>query len=448
MDAILLAAGNSVRFGKNKLLHCVNGKPMYRHILEILYQQKKEHLLEHLIVVSQYEEIFSDIRIHFPEIELVKNPAPERGISSSLKLGIERLEEIAGKSEACLFAVADQPRLTAASIGKLEQFWREYPGDIVAAAHGDRIGNPVIFAGKYYKELKMLNGDVGGKKVLRRHMDDVGLCEIPACELEDLDTMRDVEMLEYGGTEALDRVESCFPFLKDKGHVISIVGAGGKTTLMYTLANYYARKGNRVVVTTTTHILRPQNYPVAENREELSHLLRQHRIVAAGADAPGNKLKMSAQMGIDDYMAAADVVLVEADGAKRLPCKVPIETEPVIPESSDIVLGVIGLDSVGAPLGEVCFRKEKAMELLNVKEQHRMTEEDLAAILAADWGTRKDVEHREYYVVLNKCDTELRQQQGRKIQYLLSGAGIRNVSCISLKHLAMGLNEDSSIDFR
>lgn len=449
MDAILLAAGNSIRFGKNKLLYCLNGKPVYRYILEILYQQKKENLLEHVIVVSQYEEIFSDIRVHFPGIELVRNPAPERGISSSLRLGIERLEQLAGKSEACLFAVADQPRLTAESVCQLKRFWQEHTWGIAAASQGERIGNPVIFAERYYEELKALNGDVGGKRVLRRHMEDVGLCEIPVCELEDLDTPQDAEVWEEkraadnlcihaDGEHRAERtdvtfLENSFPFLQETGHVVSIVGAGGKTTLMYILANCYARKGKLAVVTTTTHIMRPQNYPVAENKGELVCLLRGNRIVAAGTDAPGNKLKMPIQMGIADYMELADVVLVEADGAKHFPCKVPIDKEPVIPKESDIVLGVLGMDSVGAPLEKVCFRKEKAMELLKVDARHRLTEEDLAAILAADWGTRKGVEDRAYYVILNKCDTELRQRQGRKVQKLLFESGIENVICISLE---------------
>ena len=48
--------------------------------------------------------------------------------------------------------------------------------------------------------------------------------------------------------------EKIFPFLAEKGHVISLVGGGGKTTLMYNLAAHCARKGWRVLAATTTHI--------------------------------------------------------------------------------------------------------------------------------------------------------------------------------------------------
>lgn len=197
MDAILLAAGNSVRFGNNKLLYLLNGKLMYQYILELLYCQKKENRLEHVIVVSQYAEILEDVEKHFPELGSVCNPKPELGISGSIRLGLEYLEKVSVDSDACLFTVADQPCLTMESLIKIEQFWKESACGIAAAAHGDRIGNPVIFSKKYYEELKSLEGDVGGKKVLRRHMDDTGVCEIPVHELEDMDTLESVRAFEW-----------------------------------------------------------------------------------------------------------------------------------------------------------------------------------------------------------------------------------------------------------
>ena len=53
--------------------------------------------------------------------------------------------------------------------------------------------------------------------------------------------------------------EQQFPFLAEKGHVVSLVGGGGKTTLLYAMASHCAQKGWRVLVSTTTHILRPEN---------------------------------------------------------------------------------------------------------------------------------------------------------------------------------------------
>lgn len=205
MDAILLAAGNSVRFGENKLLFCLDGKPMYRYMLELLAGQKKAGMFGHVVVVSQYEEIFTDIKNHFPGIEAVRNPAPELGISGSVRAGLSYLEHAAPRSKSCLFTVADQPRFTMDSLVRIGQFWQMHNYGIVAASWEGKIGNPVIFASKYYGELKRLEGDSGGKKVLYRHMDDTGLCEIPKLELTDFDT---IDALRECGKRAGEKVEN------------------------------------------------------------------------------------------------------------------------------------------------------------------------------------------------------------------------------------------------
>ena len=59
--------------------------------------------------------------------------------------------------------------------------------------------------------------------------------------------------------------EKQFPFLAEKGHVVSLVGGGGKTTLLYAFARHCAAKGWRVLVSTTTHIrgrIMPQMKPL------------------------------------------------------------------------------------------------------------------------------------------------------------------------------------------
>lgn len=406
-------------------------------MLERLYQKKEEHLLENVVVVTQYGPISADIRQNFPGAYAVNNPAPERGISSSIRLGLEQLEQISAGSQSCLFAVADQPFLTAGSLEKMIKVWQQNSYGIVSAAQvpeplagSAQAGNPVIFSAKYYEELKNLSGDTGGKKVMRRHMEDVGFCAILPRELEDIDTK---EALGHSHPACIQD----FPFLKESGHVISLVGAGGKTTLMYALAAYYAETGRTVVVTTTTHICKPEpyppGYPVVQSLRQLKERLKEYPVVVAGADAPGGKLKMPDTMGISDYVKAADIVLVEADGAKHFPCKAPLETEPVIPDESSIVIGVAGVDTLGKPLSEACFRKEKMMELLHAGPSHRMSEKDLATVLLSENGTRKQVGQRDYYIVLNKCDDQRKRGQGERVKKILQAAGAANVFCLALK---------------
>ena len=75
---------------------------------------------------------------------------------------------------------------------------------------------------------------------------------------------------------------------------------------------------------------------------------------------------------LQEVLQEAEVVLIEADGAKHLPCKVPIEKEPVIiPECTDVI-AVVGMDALGKPLEEVCFRKDLAVQFLNTSYKHLM----------------------------------------------------------------------------
>lgn len=224
-----------------------------------------------------------------------------------------------------------------------------------------------------------------------------------------------------------------FPFLKEKGHVISIVGAGGKTTLLYALAAIFTRNGARTVVTTTTHIFRPDHNLWARNMEEVRKLWSQESFAVVGRPAENGKLKSLPEQELNGLMKMADIVLIEADGAKRKPCKVPAAHEPVIVDACDIVIGVMGMDAWGRPIEEVCFRTEETVGLLHAKETDLLTTEMMAEILASEEGTRKNVGGREYYVVLNQCDTKERQKAAEEICRKLYARGIPKSICISLE---------------
>ena len=124
------------------------------------------------------------------------------------------------------------------------------------------------------------------------------------------------------------------PFLREKGHVVSLVGGGGKTTLLYGLARLCAAEGQRVLVSTTTHIQRPSaNY--APDEAVRDALWQAGTYAVAGSPAENGKLTQPP--GLSGWMAGADTVLLEADGAKHRPCKAPAAHEPVLLPESDIV---------------------------------------------------------------------------------------------------------------
>lgn len=214
----------------------------------------------------------------------------------------------------------------------------------------------------------------------------------------------------------------------ERHRVISLTGGGGKTSVMFRLADELAERGKTVIVTTTTHIFNPSDRNVVETDRAAdveAWLERRGRdadrqgsgrtngiVLVAGLPAAEGKLKSMPLAEAVRLKALADVLLIEADGAKRLPIKVPRDGEPVILDCTDVVIGCMGLDCIGGELEEYCFRTELAAGLLGVEKgpdghyRHRITSGDAARILTSKDGTRKLVGGRDYRVILNKADDE------------------------------------------
>lgn len=196
-------------------------------------------------------------------------------------------------------------------------------------------------------------------------------------------------------------------------HIICLVGGGGKTTIMYELAHFYASQSLKVLVLTSTHILRPAQY-YAEDETAVQALWAQGSYAVIGMSEPAScKLTAPGSELYAELRREADIILCEADGAKHFPCKLPAAHEPVILAECDVVLAVCGADALARRLSEVCFRWQLGAVWLTagdnignaVLAERLIDVELLARILTDERGARKNVGKREYYVVLNKCDT-------------------------------------------
>ena len=126
--------------------------------------------------------------------------------------------------------------------------------------------------------------------------------------------------------------------------VIAVVGAGGKSSYIESLAD---GQGGRVCITTTTHIF------AMPDRMNISYIGRPE----------GTKLAYPGDEEFRELCGKYDVVLVEADGSRHRPLKIPAEYEPVIPENVNEIVVVMGLHSLGRKLGEVCHRVGLSSEL-------------------------------------------------------------------------------------
>lgn len=160
---ILLAAGQSTRFGRQKLLEPWRGEALVRNAARALIDAG----LRPLVVVVSDDPLLVDALAGLP-LTTVENPHPENGISSSIAIGLRVLPETV---DAALIAVGDQPYLTGQAIEQLVGAFT--PGRIVVPRFGDHRGNPPVFARRFFPELLALTGDHGGQRVITSHPDSV-----------------------------------------------------------------------------------------------------------------------------------------------------------------------------------------------------------------------------------------------------------------------------------
>lgn len=154
--------------------------------------------------------------------------------------------------------------------------------------------------------------------------------------------------------------------------IISVVGSGGKTTLIKELAARFRKEGKTVFVTTTTHMFIEDGTLLTDDAEKILSALRKTGYVMAGLPE-GEKMKALSQETFDKVCVFADVVLVEADGAKRLPLKYPNGAEPVIPANTDEIIVVCGLNAVGQQAKDVCHRLGLVKACLGIDEHTVIT---------------------------------------------------------------------------
>jgi len=217
--------------------------------------------------------------------------------------------------------------------------------------------------------------------------------------------------------------------------ITSIVGGGGKTTLMLRLTRELREVGARVVVTTSTHIFPPEGIPTLTDGTlaEASALLDRDGVVCLGTLAEKGKLS-EPKFAFAELAKIADYVLVESDGAKGLPLKAPAEHEPVIPAETSLVVAVAGLDGLGKPIRETVFRPALYAALLGTDEQHKVTSDDLACVLTHSLGQRKDLlPGMRFGIVLNKADSEVDKRAALQVALKLDQNLVERVVIASLK---------------
>ncbi len=181
---VLTAAGSSKRFGSDKLAYPIDGKPMLLHALE-LYDRLRERFVSRTVVLKSGAEERRLVAERM-EYRVAENPDPERGIASSVAIGTE--DALKSDPDGILYAVGDQPYVSEKTVNALLDAFSKDPTRIAAPTANGRRGNPVLFPKDLFPELLKLSGDVGGSQVIARYRDRLATIEVPAAELDDIDT--------------------------------------------------------------------------------------------------------------------------------------------------------------------------------------------------------------------------------------------------------------------
>jgi len=237
--------------------------------------------------------------------------------------------------------------------------------------------------------------------------------------------------------------------LRPREHV-ALVGAGGKTTLLFALAVELQRAGKRVLVSTTTKLwhreaLRFPYLLFAEAEPDWLGKLEERLQQNAGLFLAKTLLDSGKVQGIapshaDDLYAKGgmDYLLLEADGAAGHPVKAPSDREPVIPNSATKVVAMLGLEALGKRLEpEVAFRMEAVQRVTGLAPGERLTASALCRLFCDAEGLFKGTPQSAVKVVfLNKLDLIKDQEEATTLGRLImerAGGNIERVVCGSLK---------------
>ena len=174
--------------GEPKQLLRIGSRTLLRRTVE---EALASSVRETFVVLGAHAERLRD-ELHDLAVTTIDNPRHEEGIGTSVSLGVQHIARTQPPCDAVVLLTCDQPYVSAATIDRLLAEWKTSGKPIVAAAYGNTIGVPAVFARRYFDVLVQLPADSGAKPVLLRHRSDVAVVDFEPGAV-DLDTPADYE---------------------------------------------------------------------------------------------------------------------------------------------------------------------------------------------------------------------------------------------------------------
>jgi molybdenum cofactor cytidylyltransferase len=187
---VILAAGSASRFGTAKQLLQFKGKTLLRHVIDEAAAAGLEPIV---VVTGAYAEEVS-AAVQNTGVDLVFNEKWAEGQASGLVAGVRHMLSAHPDVRNIIFAVCDQPFVSAALFSQLREKQNDSGKPIVASAYAGTVGTPVLFSRIHVDALLGLQGDKGAKKILLEHPGDVATVDFPMGHM-DIDTREDYAFL-------------------------------------------------------------------------------------------------------------------------------------------------------------------------------------------------------------------------------------------------------------
>ncbi|MCZ6515366.1 MAG: nucleotidyltransferase family protein [Acidobacteria bacterium] len=187
--AVVLAAGESSRMGRDKALLPFRGSTFLEHIVSTLRQAQVKKMV--VVLGHHAQQVQGSVKLG--DTEVVVNPRYREGQTTSLQAGLLTLNE---EVEGILLCLVDHPLLSVSLVRKLiEAFQKQKSPAVIPTYKGER-GHPVIFARALFSGFQALGPDEGANLVARRHRAETAFLEVDdATILRDIDTLADYEKL-------------------------------------------------------------------------------------------------------------------------------------------------------------------------------------------------------------------------------------------------------------
>ncbi len=191
IGVVILAAGSSSRLGYAKQLVEFKGKSLLQHAIDVSGLLDFDSKV--LVLGARKDKIESEIDIKEFEVEMNENW--EEGMSTSIRKGVLRSQELENELDHIVILLSDQPFVSKVRIEELIQVQLDKNSQATYSEYAGDIGVPAIFSAEVFHDLKELKGDQGAKKLIHDQNLDFEIVKFEMGNF-DVDTAEDVELLK------------------------------------------------------------------------------------------------------------------------------------------------------------------------------------------------------------------------------------------------------------